>query len=106
MMARVSSIATCCPALTMSSATVPSNGAVTACSIFIASTMRICWPGVTRWPSATFTASTVPGIGLATVPSPEPAASPRGVTACSSRSAQARPSRPSHSRPPSPQAHR
>jgi hypothetical protein len=89
MTARVSSIATCCPALTVTSATVPSNGAVTACSIFMASTMSIGSPDVTSWPSAMFTASTIPGIGLVTVPSPAPSASPRDVTACSSRTAQA-----------------
>ena len=40
-------MATCWPPLTRSSVTVPSSGAVTVCSIFIASTMTSGCPAVT-----------------------------------------------------------
>src|SRR5205807_102144 len=68
--ASTSSSLTCAPARAAIRATVPSTGAVTVCSIFIASTMTTGCPAATRSPSATFTASTVPGIGDRSTPPP------------------------------------
>jgi len=88
---------TCCPALAVSSVTTPSSGAVTVCSIFIASTTTSGCPARTGWPAVTCTAMTVPGMGERTVLSAAPARLPRpATTASSSVSAQACPSRPSH----------
>ena len=87
---------TCCPALADSADTVPASGAVTMCSIFIASTTATACPAVTCCPTATWTASTVPGMGERTVPSAPPARPPRTGAASSSVSAHADPSRPSH----------
>jgi len=87
---------TCCPAFAVSSLTTPSSGAVTVCSIFIASTTTSGCPARTGWPAPTCTAMTVPGMGERTVLSAGPARPPRVTTACSSVSAQACPSRPSH----------
>jgi hypothetical protein len=85
------------PALAVSSVTTPSSGAVTVCSIFIASTTTSGSPARTGWPAVTCTAMTVPGIGERTVLSAAPARPPRpATTASSSVSAQACPSRPSH----------
>ena len=53
-----------------SSSTTPSTGAVSACSIFIASTVTTTAPAVDRPPSATPTATTEPGMGLASSASP------------------------------------
>src|SRR5690606_20490603 len=68
--ARSASPWTCWPSETDSSATVPSNGAVRACSIFIASSTSRRWPLVTASPAATSTAMTFPGIGAWISPSP------------------------------------
>ncbi len=87
---------TCCPGLTASSVTVPASGAVTACSIFIASTTTSGCPAVTCRPAATCTARTVPGMGDRTVLSAPPARSLRTGAAASSVSAHACPPRPSH----------
>ncbi len=87
---------TCCPALAASSLTTPSSGAVTVCSIFIASTTTSGCPARTGWPAATCTAMTVPGMGERTVLSAAPAWPPRATVAFSSVSAHACPSRPSH----------
>ena len=51
------------PAAAPTRATVPSNGAVTGCSIFIASSSSSWLPARTSSPSCTSTRSTVPGIG-------------------------------------------
>jgi hypothetical protein len=97
-MASSSSMPTCCPALAVSSVTTPSSGAVTVCSIFIASTTASGCPADTGCPAVTRTASTVPGIGDRTTPSARAAAPPsRAATASSSVTIQVRPSRPSHS---------
>ena len=61
MIASDSSIRTCCPAFAVSSDTVPSSGAVTVCSIFIASTTSTGCPALTSCPTLTCTATTVPG---------------------------------------------
>ena len=87
---------TCCPAFAVSSLTTPSSGAVTVCSIFIASTTMSGAPARTGWPAVTCTAMTVPGMGERTAASTSPARPPRGTAAASSVSAQACPSRPSH----------
>lgn len=96
MTARTSSIWTGWPAFTVSSATTPSSGAQTVCSIFIASTTMTGSPLATVSPSAARTARTVPGMGERTMPSARPAAPARAVTAGSVVSAHVRPSRPSH----------
>lgn len=96
MTARTSSIWTGWPAFTVSSATTPSSGAETVCSIFIASTTMSGCPAETGSPGAARTVSTVPGMGERTVPSAPPAAPARAVTAGSAVSAQACPPRPSH----------
>src|SRR5437764_9893815 len=57
------------PAVALSSATMPSNGAVSACSIFIASRVRRRWPLTTLSPAATSTAVTFPGMGASISPS-------------------------------------
>ncbi len=87
---------TCCPGLAVSSVSVPSNGAVTVCSIFIASTTTSGCPAYTGCPAATWTARTVPGMGERTVASTPPARPARTGAARSSVSAQACPPRPSH----------
>src|SRR6185369_15940058 len=56
------------PVVTRSSASTPSAGASTACSIFIASSASSCCPAVTRSPLATRTATTWPGIGAVSEP--------------------------------------
>jgi hypothetical protein len=96
MTARGSSIRTCWPGFAVSSVTVPSAGAVTVCSIFIASTTASGCPAVTCSPAVTCTVSTVPGIGERTMLSAFAAWPLRAGAAGSSVSAQARPSRPSH----------
>src|SRR5690606_24450933 len=48
------------PAATQSSATRPSNGATSVCSIFIASSTARRWPACTRSPAATATSTTRP----------------------------------------------
>src|SRR6185436_7362743 len=53
-----------------SSSTTPSTGAVSACSIFMASTVITAAPAVTDDPSAWPTATTEPGMGLASSASP------------------------------------
>lgn len=95
MTASVSSIWTCWPAFTFTALTTPLIGAVTACSIFIASTTSSGCPLVTWSPAFTRTARTVPGMGERTVPSALPAPPPRTGAARSSVSAQDCPSRPS-----------
>ena len=50
------------------SATVPSAGASTWCSIFIASTTTSGWPAATASPAPTSTRSTLPGIGATSDP--------------------------------------
>lgn len=62
--------------------TTPSKGAVSACSIFIASTTTTVWPRVTRSPTAALTTVTVPGIGEVSAPlaAAPPAASARTVS--------------------------
>ena len=59
---------TCSPALTRSSATTPSAGALTVCSIFIASRTRSGCPAVTTVPGSASTRSTRPGIGASRDP--------------------------------------
>ena len=54
--------------------TVPAKGALSASSIFIASSTPSRCPSATASPSATSTASTVPGIGAVRLPSPAAAA--------------------------------
>lgn len=95
MTASVSSIWTCWPAFTFRAVTVPSIGAVTACSIFMASTTTTGSPCATVSPALARTARTVPGMGERTVPSAAPAAPLRAVTAGAAVSAQVRPARPS-----------
>ena len=95
MTASRASIATCWPALAATSATVPATGAVTVCSIFIASTTATACPADTVSPGATCTARTVPGMGDRTVPSLPAARPPRTGAASSSVSAHACPPRPS-----------
>ena len=56
------------PALACSSATMPSAGALTVCSIFIASRTRSGWPAVTAMPGSARTRSTRPGIGASRDP--------------------------------------
>ena len=60
------------PGVAFSSATVPSNGAVRACSIFIASRVTSFWPSVTVSPVATSTAMIRPGMGARMAPSEAP----------------------------------
>src|SRR3954464_12768842 len=62
--------ATCAPTCVETSLTIPSAGASSACSIFIASTTATRSPLVTFAPAETKTASTLPCIGALTVPSP------------------------------------
>ncbi len=59
---------TCSPALARSSASTPSAGALTVCSIFIASSTRIGWPAVTTAPGSASTRRTRPGIGASSDP--------------------------------------
>src|SRR5690606_3477872 len=100
MVARTASMATASPGRTARWATVPSIGEATECSIFIASTTTIGAPARTSSPTATGTASTVPGIGLRSGPS-SAAAEPRiGATDGASENDQAAPALPSHSSPP------
>ena len=61
---------TCAPAAALSSATLPSNGAVRLCSIFIASSVSSFWPFVTASPAATSSAMILPGMGETIAPSP------------------------------------
>ena len=56
------------PALARSSATTPSAGALTVCSIFIASRTRSGCPAVTTVPGSASTRSTRPGIGASSEP--------------------------------------
>src|SRR4029453_15191088 len=51
------------PSLTLSSVTMPSNGAVRLCSIFIASRVSSFWPLATATPFTASTEITRPGIG-------------------------------------------
>ena len=67
--------------------TVPANGALSASSIFIASSTPSRWPSSTASPSATSTASTVPGIGAVRLPSPAAAPAPRRGRAARRRTA-------------------
>ena len=80
--ARHSTIASVCPALTVSpvatssSATTPSFDAFTSFCIFIASTTTTPSPRATEAPRSTRTATTLPGIGAARTCRPSSAASP------------------------------
>ena len=67
-------MATWSPAATSTAVTVPSAGAVTRCSIFMASSTISTRPASTRWPGSTLTSKTLPGMGAA---SPPPAAEAR-----------------------------
>src|SRR5205807_5290782 len=62
--------ATCAPTSAEISLTLPSSGASSACSIFIASTTATRSPLLTVAPGATKIASTLPCIGALTTPSP------------------------------------
>jgi hypothetical protein len=81
--------ATCCPARAVSRVTTPAIGAVTVCSIFIASTTSSGCPMLTCWPCVTSTEMTVPGMGERTAPSALPARLPSADAASSADSAQA-----------------
>ena len=61
--------ATWSPTPAPTSVTVPANGALSASSIFIASSAPSTSPSATAWPSSTRTSSTVPGIGARIAPS-------------------------------------
>src|SRR5690606_22867756 len=101
--ASTASMSTDRPAWTGSSATRPSRGAVTVCSIFMASTISSGWPSLTWSPTWALTTRTVPGMGLLTTPSPPPAApwrSPGSPMRCRV-TGQACPSRPSQTVSPS-----
>ena len=65
--ARTSPAATCWPVVTLT-VTVPADGAVTECCIFMASSTRTTSPASTSSPSATATLTTVPGIGASRLP--------------------------------------
>ncbi len=56
------------PALTFSSASTPSTGATTVCSIFIASSTTSGCPAVTAAPASASTRTTPPGIGASSDP--------------------------------------
>src|SRR6185437_3921338 len=60
--------ATCAFAATAMPETSPSIGAVSVCSIFIASMMARRWPRVTGAPSSTSNANTLPCMGARTMP--------------------------------------
>src|SRR5699024_10021910 len=84
---------------------VPSIGAVSVCSLFIASTTSTGSPAVTSAPSAASTSSTLPGMGLRIWPSA--AAAARRVRTGSAASIRHIPRRsPSHSAPSTPTAAR
>ncbi len=78
---------TCAPGLAFNSATVPSNGAVSACSIFIASSVSKRCPLATFSPRETSTAVTFPGIGASISPSCRPCVVPvpRGSSSSNSK---------------------
>src|SRR5690606_11357540 len=80
-----SSSRTWAPAAT-STSTTPSTGAVSVCSIFMASTTTTGAPAATAVPEATGVASTEPGMGLRISASPTWAAAPRTDTSGTARS--------------------
>mmetsp|Transcript_37021 Transcript_37021/g.116356 ORF Transcript_37021/g.116356 Transcript_37021/m.116356 type:complete len:251 (-) Transcript_37021:1978-2730(-) len=55
--------ATTSPAAACSTSTVASAAATSVCSIFIASSTATASPGATRWPGATSSCTSLPGIG-------------------------------------------
>src|SRR6478752_4095348 len=73
---------TCCPAVTLSSASTPSAGAVMVCSIFMASSQISGRPARTVSPSCAPTRITRPGMGATSDPfaTAEPGSTNRGIT--------------------------
>src|SRR5205807_275082 len=61
-------VSTWSPAATRTSVSVPSTGAVTVCSIFIASSTTSGCPAVTAAPAAASTRTTPPGMGASSDP--------------------------------------
>src|SRR6185312_2050727 len=77
-------VSTAWPTVACREVTVPSCGARTACSIFIASRTTTTVPAVTDAPSATSTRTTVPGIGACSEPASSSATGSGNRTASTS----------------------
>src|SRR5699024_10816486 len=76
--------------------TVPSTGAGTECSSFVASATGRVVLAVTCCPTSTGTSRTVPGMGLRTVPSVAVSSARSAAVSGSSRTLQVAPSSPNH----------